>query len=661
MPTPTNTPANKPLNMDQPIAMVAGIAIQAAAGDKKKPSFEILAYTGGMLRVAYYYYPVVVDLQGITIPEKYPLLLQHQNDVEAVGGQVTTTVNDGKQITQKGDLYGEDEKVKGIIEKAKAGHEWKASIGVQPVVMERVQEGATVQVNGQQFNGPIYVARKSEMQETSIVAIAADEKSKVSIQAKKAANPSQQETQIMAGETTQGAQVAPANPTPETPTPAPVVQAAAAPVVSPEIQAMRDANAAEVTRIQAIHGHCGNDHADIAAQAIREGWSADRTELAVLRAARPAPGVFIAGGQTADRQDSLRILQASMRLHSSEPRAQVEAAYKPEVLDRADALRSTSIRGFIAACCQMEGIPVPAINATGPEWIRAAFSTTSFSGLLSDSANKIMMSAFSAVPSAARKIAKKLTAKDFKTHTGYRLDTNGQLTKVTATGQLANGTLADSAYPFAVDTYGEIIGITRQMLVNDDMNAFTEIPNRIGMKGANTIEVEFWTMVLALTTFFHADNSNVDTSTATVDSAGLDLATKLLEEMEDAEGTAIVVPPKYLVVPPALGGAARRMYKSENLIATGVGSSAKKDAGANIYQGLYEPVVVPHLKSAPAVWYLLADPAIAAAFGIAYLNGVEQPTVEEVELSGEYLGKAWRGYLDFGVCTIAPQGGVKMS
>jgi hypothetical protein len=48
-----------------------------------------------------------------------------------------------------------------------------------------------------------------------------------------------------------------------------------------------------------------------------------------------------------------------------------------------------------------------------------------------------------------------------------------------------------------------------------------------------------------------------------------------------------------------------------------------------------------------------------AAFGIAYLNGSEVPVIEDAPLPGNVLGIGWRGYLDFGVCQVDSNGGVK--
>ena len=75
--------------------------------------------------------------------------------------------------------------------------------------------------------------------------------------------------------------------------------------------------------------------------------------------------------------------------------------------------------------------------------------------------------------------------------------------------------------------------------------------------------------------------------------------------------------------------------------------------------------MVPHLSNesysgySATAWYLFGLPNDVAAFGVAYLNGVESPTVEDAPLPGDVLGQAWRGYLDFGVCQIDQRGGIK--
>ena len=131
------------------------------------------------------------------------------------------------------------------------------------------------------------------------------------------------------------------------------------------------------------------------------------------------------------------------------------------------------------------------------------------------------------------------------------------------------------------------------------------------------------------------------------------------------DGNPIALNPRYLLVPPELEVAADELFKSTNLVATGVESSAQRDAQTNIHANKYMPVVSPYLSNSnftgysSTAWYLVGDPQDVPAFEIAYLNGVEQPTVEEVPVAANVLGKAFRGYFDFGVAEQDPRGAVK--
>ncbi len=58
-------------------------------------------------------------------------------------------------------------------------------------------------------------------------------------------------------------------------------------------------------------------------------------------------------------------------------------------------------------------------------------------------------------------------------------------------------------------------------------------------------------------------------------------------------------------------------------------------------------------------WHLFADPADVAAVEIAYLNGVQSPTIESAEADFNTLGVQMRVYFDFGVAFQDPRGATK--
>jgi hypothetical protein len=418
--------------------------------------------------------------------------------------------------------------------------------------------------------------------------------------------------------------------------------------------------AAETERVERIRQVCAGQHPTIEARAIREGWNADRAELEVLRASRPTgPAIHSHGSQV-----SARAIEAGLLMAVISDNRPVVRAYGDQVLDQGRRFRRLGFKELMRMCCAMDGRTVPGFGATDAEMVRAAFSTTSLPGILSNVGHKVMLDAYTAVPSLAEKLCRSLNASDFKTHTGYRVSGDMKFEEVGPNGELGHGKLDESGYTYSVKTYGKFFGLTRTMQVNDDLGAFAEVPRLIGRGAALTKERLFWLLVHANTgSFFSEANGNLITKA--LGSEGLRLAVAALEDQTDDQKDPILVMGKYLVVPTALKATAQEIFRSTN-VNTGGASTKEKVPNANIYQGMYEPQSSPYLgntsfhKSASSLaWYLWGDPADVPAFGLAYLNGVNTPVIEDAPVSGEFLGNAWRGYMDIGVCQIDPAGAVK--
>jgi len=328
-----------------------------------------------------------------------------------------------------------------------------------------------------------------------------------------------------------------------------------------------------------------------------------------------------------------------------------------QTTESARRLHLNSLHDIMRAALQQAGVEVPAGRDS---MIRAAFSTNSVSGILSNTANKISTDSYRAAPSVARVVARKLTANDFKDHTGYRLTADATFDEVGNAGEIKHGSLGESSFTFKVATHARMFGLTRQDVINDDLGKFDEVPRLLGRGAAVKLEQLFWTLVLANTgDFFHADNSNLITDALAID--GLSSAVETLRKLVDANGDPISITPKFLVCPPELEAVADQLFASTNLIYGG--DTAVPDS--NPFKGKYQPQVSPYLSNenypgySATGWYLFGDPADVAAFGIAYLNGIENPTIEQADADFNTLGIQFRGYLDFGVCQIDKAGAVK--
>ena len=400
---------------------------------------------------------------------------------------------------------------------------------------------------------------------------------------------------------------------------------------------------------------------ELKASAISQNWTKDQTELALLkaerdaveiqriRAERPTGPMIHASGRERFRDSA--VIEAALLAHMGREDI-AEKALGASAMEAAKSMRCTHIMDIIKGSLQARGIDVPADRNA---MVRAAFSYANLPGILSNTANKLMEQSYRAFPSVARQIARKLTANDFKQHTGYRLTGDTKMQEVGPAGEIKHGTLGESSYFYKVSTFARMFALTRQDIINDDLGAFDEVPSMIGRGSAVALEELFWQLVLANTgNFFHANNKNYISGTTTALSIeGLRQAVQAMRQQVDAQGTPIMVEPKFLVVPAALEATADTIYASTNIVMAA--DTATPDG--NPYKGKYQPLVVPHL-SDDDVWYLLGSPADVAAFGIAFLSGQDSPTVETSDADFNVLGIQFRGYLDFGACQIDPKGGV---
>jgi hypothetical protein len=634
------------------VALVTGSAVfieaekrEAGNGDdkdkdKKLPSFEMTAYTGGKMDVAGWWLPLVIKLSGINFGKKSrPILLNHDHD-KIVGHTSEMGVTDG-QVSVKGLISGTGEAAREVLGSGANGFPWQASVGVQAKEVVRVEAGSTAKVNGMEFEGPLFVIQKSAMREVSFVPLGADDDTEATVAAgAPRESADEQEDLNMAT------------------VPEVVATAASAEALNSGINAV-EAIRSEHARIAAINAACVTAP-EIATQAIKEGWTSEKAELHALKArtVRKDQDTGVGNPATAEvRGAELGAMKASV-LTGHVAENVLLASFGEEAMEAARRFRRMGLRELAAVCCGIDGISVARPGCSEAEWARAAFSSTSFTDLLNDSANKTLLAAYNAVPSVARLVAKALSASDFKVHKGLRLTGDLLMKKVENGGEIQHGTLGEGSYSYSLDTYGRMIGLTRQDLINDDLGAFTQLPQMFGRGAALAVEQAFWTLALANTgTFFGSGNANyISGATTALSIDGLSEAVQALEEQVDADGNPVAVMGKYLVVPPALKATAQQLYVSANIIA---GTATAKQGAVNVHAGLYEPLSTPYLKSKAKEWYVLGDPADVACFGIAWLNGVQEPVVEEVAVSGEYLGRCWRGYIDFGVCQVDHRGGVK--
>jgi len=668
-------------------------AAGADAGDSRVPlpRFNMVAYTGGLMRIAGWRHPVVVDLAGLAIPSQArPIRFGH--DANSGVGHSDSIRVEGGNLVAAGVISRDTVAAREVVASSKNGFPWQASIGASVEQHEFVKDGKAVLVNGREFVGPVNVVRKSVLGEISFVDLGADGNTSASVAASaveydptSSEFPQNQENPFMtitavADETTAGTNTPAGTPTTtvqagvtpasmsapaSTSTPATVVAGADDPIAQ-----MRQRMAAETRRIDAIRNHCKGKHPKIEARAIEEGWSESQTELAVLRDQSVPP--FIGSPR---RAPTPQVFEAAALMSSGMSMSRIETFYDDPILTAAEHMRGVGIQEFCEIVC---GHPLPRFRSDASAWLQAAFSTVSLPGILSNIANKMLLEGYSYIEDAWRRIAKIASVNDFKEHSRYRMTGNFTFEQVGPAGELKHGQMDEQKFGQKADTHGIMFSLTRQMIINDDMGAFTDIPRQIGMGAAEAIADAVWGRWLANPIgpdgkpFFSKDHRNlIEGVDSILTVASLTKAEVVFSEQLKPNKRPLGIPASILLVPTALKVPAEMLMKSVTLNeTTHVNPDTKESVSkpsANPHVGKFEVVSSVYLGSAavtgysPTAWYLLADPNRLPSIEIAFLNGMDRPTVEKTDADFNTLGIVFRGYIDFGVREQDFRGALKMT
>lgn len=660
--------------------IASSVEMEAAATDAEpKPlrRFTMTAYTGTAMQLAGWRYPVVIDLEGLQIGrQRRPILLDHVHDVEFVLGQTDSIAVMNHQLIVAGHIMADSPRARLVVDLNDKGFAWQASIGARADQVEFVPEGKTAIVNGQEFAGPVNIARRATLGEVSFVVLGADENTSAQIAASHAKES--QEMEFAQWAESKGFEIAELS---ERQVESLRMLYEQQSDVNPHEDALdaarriRAAAAAELKRIEAIRKLCNNRFPDLEAKAIEEGWDEAQTELELLRASRPT-GPFI---HTTSKAQSAEAIEAALCLSAHMPEDKVERWYGADVLEAAQSrdLRGMGLHELVYAVIKAAGKfarPGQMNNETirtafeADRALRAAasgFSTISLSGILSNVANKALLEAYSAVDSVATRICAQTDVNDFKQVTRYRMTGLGTFEKVGPDGELKHAQLTEESYTNQIDTYGKIISLTRQMIINDDLGAFLQIPRILGRQSALAVETAVFTLLLSNpNNFFSTANGNYFSgANSALQISSLTTAEQMFADQTDAAGHPVLISPAILLVPTTLKVTAQQLMTETRVNETT--TTDRPRPANNPHAGKWVPLASPYLNassiagSSPTAWYLFANPADVAAMEIAYLRGQRTPTIESGEADFDTLGMKWRGYFDFGVAMQDHRAAVK--
>lgn len=636
--------------------------------------FAILGYTGAEVKI--WGYRFVIELSGISLKTAIPALREHERD-RIVG------MTDESRVDDQGlHLFGTFSKATSdaaeVLALADEGFPWQASIGVSPLQILKVEAGAVATVNGRGVRGPIDIWQQSQVSEISFVALGADDNTAaIAMSAENQevfmdpklraillalgmpetaddkqarvfyeANKPQADEQ-MATLAADGKQ----NPAPA-PGPAPILPAPAPDVES----AVQAALSRERERVNGIAALCAKLSLgeDTVSDMVGRNLSLDaaRAEALDLLAARP-------GGAPAGRVDMGLDEGDKFRALASEGLAMTYGVRVEKPQQGSNRFRNMGLADFVRLTLERAGCNCAGLSRDQmadrifSTTYRLTASTSDFAAVYMDVANKILLQAYAESGRTFEPWTTRRTARDFKEIYGISLSEAPDFELVREGAEYKDGALKDHAESFKIAKYGKILSITWEMIVNDDLGAFTRLPQLFGAAwGRKQSDIVYGLLtgnpaMADGNKVFSAPHSNVADAGTGIDDAGMSAARQMMRMQKGMNGARLNITPSFLLVPPSL----------ENEALVLLNSAAAPDA--NMSSGVYNPwrdsritpIVEARLEpdSGPAAWYLTASPNQVPTIDVAYLNGRDVPdVVEEMSFRTDAISYKARGCMGAG-------------
>ncbi|MEO1700257.1 MAG: prohead protease/major capsid protein fusion protein [Planctomycetota bacterium] len=298
--------------------------------------------------------------------------------------------------------------------------------------------------------------------------------------------------------------------------------------------------------------------------------------------------------------------------------------------DDARGLRGESILELGMRHLRALGVPVDGFtskNARAKQILQTrGHTTTDFPAILANIAGRILSDGFESAPRDFEPLVRERSAPDFKEIRTVKLGAASQLERVLEGGEYEHGTIGEGAEAYRVLKYGRILQITREAIINDDLDTFTRLPQKLGQQAALIENLIFWALLgenplladgLPL---FHASRGNIVTSP--LGQAGLTEARTAMRLQTDLDGrTRINVIPRFIAVPAELEMEARRLLVLNTV--------PNETSQANPFTGTLAPIGSPFLSDySDREWYMLASPSEVDTLEMAYLQGERAPYLE---------------------------------
>jgi len=321
-------------------------------------------------------------------------------------------------------------------------------------------------------------------------------------------------------------------------------------------------------------------------------------------------------------------------------------------------------------------------NYPGIIRVSESMTTSDFPNLAGDVLDRMLLARFREWPAAWRRFVKVTTLRDFRAVDRFAVDgLEGQWSSVPEGAEITYGEISETAYSYAPKKYAKGAKLSFELMMNDDLGAFEDIPDRLGRGGARTI-AKFATELYVDSTGPHASlyaggNNNIVTGNPALSVTALHTAYGVLAAQTDEDGEPIVLESVILVVPPALEITARNIVNATQVFMTTAGGASGQEMAVNNWFGSrFEVVVDPYIPivassaNGNTSWFLFANPSTGRpALEMGFVRGFAEPQLYQKQantvrvgggvdqMAGEFgtMSQEYKGVVAFGGTRLDPK------
>jgi len=269
--------------------------------------------------------------------------------------------------------------------------------------------------------------------------------------------------------------------------------------------------------------------------------------------------------------------------------------------------------------------------------------TEDFTGILANVSSKSLLKGWETAATTYRQWVRIGNLSDFKRANRTGLSGMALLDEVPESAEYKYGKPSDRTEFITAVKYGKLFSISREALVNDDLNAFTQVPMMMGRAADLTINKAVYDSLTSasglgptlnqdsVALFNSATHGNYDATSGGITVLNLEVGRgKMALQADPTNAMPLNIVPRYLLVPSALTSAARVLVASEKdpVGSTGaIGGATTPNQFYNAFTVISEAYLDGRTNGATA-WYLLGDQNMTDTYEVGFLNGQQTPYLE---------------------------------